>query len=200
LSERQLCWRVKPNKPVYNPLMRYRRTFAPGGAFFFTVVTFAREKILAQEPAILLLRQAFRSVMVLHAFKIEAAVILPDHLHMVWRLPEDDGDYPTRWRLIKSYFTHHWERRDDLAASASRQSKGERTVLQRRYWEHMIRDEVDWKRHVDYIHYNPVKHGLVERVVDWLWSSFHRYVRMGYYAREWGEGVGVEMSGMRCGE
>ena len=103
--------------------MQYRRTFAPGSAFFFTVVTFARKKILAQEPALLILRQAFRSVMIRHPFKIEAAVVLPDHLHMIWRLPKDDGDYPTRWRLIKSYFTRHWEGREDIPTTVSRKNK-----------------------------------------------------------------------------
>ena len=115
--------------------MKYRRSFAPGGIFFFTVVSFQRRKILAQEPAINLLRQAFRSVMARYPFKIEAAVILPDHLHMIWRLPQDDSDYPIRWR---------WEGRDDFSASVSRTSKRERSVWQRRYWEHRVRDEEDW--------------------------------------------------------
>ena len=173
--------------------MQYRRTFAPGGAFFFTVVTFERKKILAQEPALLILRQAFRSVMIRHPFKIEAAVVLPDHLHMIWRLPKDDGDYPTRWRLIKSYFTRHWEGREDIPTTVSRKNKGERSVWQRRYWEHMIRDEVDWKRHVEYIHYNPVKHGLARSPGEWRYSSFGRFVKLGLYAEDWGGLVGALM-------
>ena len=132
--------------------MKYRRSFAQGGVFFFTVVTYPRRKILAQETAIDLLCQAFRSVMVRYPFKIEAAVIFPDHLHMVWSLPENDSDYPVRWRLVKSYFSHRWDRGVDLRATASRRSKRERSVWQRRYWEHLIRDEEDWKQHVDYIH------------------------------------------------
>ena len=96
--------------------MKYRRSFAPGGIFFFTVVTFQHRKFLAQAPAIDLLRQAFRAVMARYPFKIEAAVILPDHLHMIWRLPEDDSDYPVRWRLVKSYFTHRWEGSDDFTS------------------------------------------------------------------------------------
>ena len=171
--------------------MQYRRTISPGSAFFFTVVTFERRRLFAQEPAVCLLRQAFRSVIIRHPCKIEAAVILPDHLHMIWRMPEDDSEYPTRWRLIKSYFTHHWEGRDDDPIPASRQRKGERSVWQRCYWEHMIRDEEDWRRHVDYIHYNPVKHGLARSAREWDYSSFGRSVKMGLYAEDWGGSEGV---------
>ena len=174
--------------------MKYRRSFAPGGIFFFTVVTFQRRKILAQAPAIDLLRQAFRAVMVRYPFKIEAVVIFPDHLHMIWSLPEDDSDYPVRWRLVKSYFSHRWDRRDDFHTSVSRTSKRERSLWQRRYWEHLIRDEEDWRTHVDYIHYNPVKHGLAQSPGEWPYSSFHRFVRQGMYDQNWagGRGIGVD--------
>lgn len=111
----------------------YRRSRVQGGVYFFTVATFERVKIFAQEPTIRLLRRAFWSVIIRHPFKIEAAVNLPDHLHMLWRMPEDDSNYPTRWRLIKSYFTHYWEGRDDYPVPASRQRKGKRSVWQRRH-------------------------------------------------------------------
>jgi putative transposase len=165
--------------------MPYRRSFAPGGAFFFTVVTFRRRPYLAEQPAVDLLRQALRTVMQRHPFKIEAAVILPDHLHMIWRLPEGDSDYPTRWRLVKSYFSHRWEDQQDGLSTASRQSKSECAVWQRRYWEHFIRDDADLERHVEYIHYNPVKHGLAKSPGEWQYSSFRWYVKAGLYAWDW---------------
>jgi putative transposase len=168
--------------------MQYRRIYAPGGTFFFTLVTYERKQIFRQEPAVNLLRNAFRYIMQKHPFTIEAAVVLPDHLHMIWRLPENDSDYPTRWRLIKSHFTHHWEDGRNIPTTASRQSKGERAVWQRRYWEHLIRDDQDWQQHVDYIHYNPVKHGLVCAPVEWKYSSFHTFVKQGLYSPDWGSG------------
>jgi putative transposase len=171
--------------------MKYRRSIAPGGIFFFTVVTFQRRKFLAQEPAIDLLRQAFRSSLVRCPFKFEAAVILPNHLHMIWRLPDNDRDYPVRWRLVKSYFTHRWECSDDFTTSVSRRSKRERSVWQRRYWEHLIRDEEDWRRHVDYFHYNPVKHGLAKTPGEWPHTSFHRFVMQGMYDQNWAGGRGI---------
>lgn len=180
--------------------MRYRRITAPGGTFFFTQVTFERRKIFADEQAVALLRQAFRSVILKHPFEIEAAVVLPDHLHMLWRLPQGDSDYSTRWRLIKSYFTHHWGGARDIPNTGSRRSKAEQAVWQRRFWEHLIRDERDWKRHVEYIHFNPVKHGLVRAPVEWKYSSFLTFVKEGLYTPDWGAGespkidleVGVE--------
>ncbi len=129
--------------------------------------------------------------MVRYPFKIEAVVILPDHLHMIWSLPEDDSDYPVRWRLVKSYFSHRWEGRDDFSASVSRRSKRECSLWQRRYWEHLIRDEQDWRRHVDTIHDNPVKHGLAKTPGEWPHTSFHRFVRQGMYDQNWAGGRGI---------
>jgi len=168
--------------------MQYRRITAPGGTFFFTLVTFERRKIFVDDLAVDLLRQAFRSVLMKHPFKIEAAVVLPDHLHMLWSLPEGDSDYSTRWRLIKSTFTHHWGSAKDIPNTASRQIKGEQAVWQRRFWEHLIRDDLDWQRHVEYIHYNPVKHGLVRAPVEWRHSSFHTFVKQALYSPDWGAG------------
>jgi putative transposase len=123
-----------------------------------------------------------------HPFKIEAIVILPDHLHCLWTLPPGDEDFSTRWRLIKSYFSHRCTESDQGFVSASRRRKQEKAVWQRRFWEHQIRDEIDFARHVEYIHYNPVKHGLVKAPLDWAYSSFGRYVRTGYYPADWGAG------------
>ena len=155
--------------------MRYRRAYIPGGCFFFTVVTADRHPIFQDSTTIGHLRWAFRNVHKRHPFRIDAIVILPDHLHAVWTLPDGDADFPRRWRLIKSALT----RRLTLPGT-------NRTPWQKRYWEHVIRDERDYQRHIDYIHYNPVRHGFVKRPVDWPWSSFHRYVARGALDREWG--------------
>jgi len=168
--------------------MQYRRIYAPGGTFFFTLVTHERRRVFIDDQTVSLLRDAFRSVLQNHPFTIEAAVVLPDHLNMIWRIPENDSDYATRWRLIKSHFTHHWEESRDNPTNAYRQLKGERAVWQRRYWEHLIRDDRDWQRHVEYIHYNPVKHGIVRAPLDWKVSSFHIFVKQGLYSPEWGSG------------
>ena len=163
-------------------MARYRRNFVPGGSYFFTA-NLAERKLRLLTEHVGALRAAFRDVRTLHPFVIEAIVVLPDHLHAIWTLPERDRDYSTRWRLIKAAFSRslpHGER-----ISASRAAKGERGIWQRRYWEHTIRDERDFSRHMDYIHFNPVKHGFVRRVADWPHSSFHRMVRLGVYPEDW---------------
>jgi putative transposase len=126
-----------------------------------------------------LLRAVFRQVPARHPFTIEATVILPDHLHAIWTLPEQDADFALRWRLIKSAFSHGLMRGERI--STSRVSKGERGIWQRRYREHTLRDQDDFSRHLDYIHFNPVKHGYAPRVQDWPYSSFRRWVRLGAY-------------------
>ena len=169
-------------------MSRYRRWFVPGGTFFFTVVALGRRPVFTQRIARVALRQAFREVRGRHPFAVDAIVLLPDHLHAVWSLPAGDDRYSLRWRQIKSRFTQEFLRRggSELPGSASRQRRGERGVLQRRFFEHTVRDEADLKRCVDYVHINPLKHGLVTRVVDWPWSSFHRYVALGEYTADWG--------------
>ena len=164
----------------------YRRVYIPGGTFFFTVVTYNRGRFLCLPENIDLLRQAFRYVMTNHPFKIDAMVILPDHLHCIWTLPENDYDFSTRWRLIKSHFSRHQVTIKQVQVSASREQKKEKAVWQHRFWEHLIRDELDYQRHIEYIHYNPVKHGLVKRPIDWEYSSFRRYVTSGIYPPDWG--------------
>lgn len=160
----------------------YRRNFVPGGSFFFTL-NLAERRLKLLTDHIGALRAAFRQVRQRHPFEVDAIVVLPDHLHAVWSLPEDDADFATRWRLIKTVFSRALPKGERV--SASRIAKGERGIWQRRYWEHTIRDEADFARHVDYIHFNPVKHGIVARVVDWPYSSFHRYVRQGLLVADW---------------
>jgi putative transposase len=160
----------------------YRRNFVPGGSFFFTV-NLADRRLSLLTTHIDVLRAAFREIHLRHPFTIDAIVVLPDHLHTVWTLPEGDADFATRWRLIKSTFSRNTPPGERI--SASRAAKGERGIWQRRYWEHTIRDEEDFARHVDYVHINPVKHGLVTRVRDWRLSSFHRMVKLGVYPEAW---------------
>jgi len=166
--------------------MRYRRSRTEGGTYFFTVVTHNRRGFLCSSDNVALLRQAFRSVMPDYPFKIDAFVLLPEHLHCIWTLPEGDNDFSTRWRLIKSRFTCGCDPSLRGNANASRRRKGEQAVWQRRFWEHQIRDNNDLAQHVEYIHYNPVKHGLVNAPRDWGYSSFHRYIRQGIYDANWG--------------
>jgi len=160
----------------------YRRNFLAGGCFFFTVNLADRRSRLLTER-VDTLRDAFREIRRRHPFKIDAIVVLPDHLHTVWTLPEGDGNFATRWRLIKAAFSHTVETGESI--SQSRAAKGERGIWQRRYWEHTIQDDDDFARHVDYVHINPVKHRLVTRVRDWPYSSFHRMAELGLYPDDW---------------
>lgn len=153
--------------------MRYRRAYHAGGCYFFTVVTANRQPVLASPARIGLLRGAMRYVMKRHPFSIDAMVVLPDHLHCIWRLPDTDSDFSMRWRLIKTHF--------------SRNAGLNAPCWQRRFWEHLIRDDDDYAHHVDYIHYNPVKHGYVAQAGQWPHSSFMRYVTAGQYDADWGQ-------------
>ncbi|MEW6659560.1 MAG: transposase [Thermodesulfobacteriota bacterium] len=161
---------------------QYIRAFVPGGTFFFTVNLLNRRRKLLIEN-IDLLREVFQAARRRRPFTIEAIVILPDHLHCIWTLPSGDADFSRRWHDIKARFAAQISRGEKL--STRRMQKGERGIWQRRFWEHVIRDEVDFERHVDYIHYNPMKHGHVSRVADWPYSSFHRYVESGIYDLDW---------------
>ncbi|MGB5899899.1 MAG: transposase [Geitlerinemataceae cyanobacterium] len=166
--------------------MQYRRAKTPGATYFFTVVTHDRHRILHEPENVYLLRNAFRYVLQRHPFKIDAIVVLPDHLHTLWTLPEKDADFSTRWRLIKSYFSRQYRSPYQGKISKSRQYKGEKAVWQRRFWEHQIRDDRDFVNHLEYIHYNPVHHRLVTAPKDWQYSSFHRYVEAEVYDPMWG--------------
>ena len=165
--------------------MRYRRARDEGATYFFTLNLAERHRTLLTDH-VDMLRDVMRDVQRRHPFHIGALVILPDHLHAVWTLPRGDADYPTRWMTIKAAFSRRVAPGEQR--SASRASKGERGVWQRRYWEHLIRDEADHARHVDYIHYNPVKHGLARRAAEWPFSSIHRYIERGALPADWGGG------------
>jgi putative transposase len=164
---------------------QYTRSHVPGGTFFFTVALLERRHNLLIDR-IADLREVFRVVRSQRPFEIDAIVILPDHLHCLWTLPTDDPDYSTRWRLIKTRFGACVPPGERL--SARRRSKGERGIWQRRFWEHTIRDEADYAAHVDYIHYNPVKHGYVTRAADWPHSSIHRFMEDGRIPADWAAG------------
>jgi putative transposase len=162
----------------------YRREWTPGGTWFFTVNLLERRRndlLIAEFDR---LRNCVALERSRRPFSVVAWVVLPDHMHWIWQLPEDDADFATRWRRIKTDFSLSFpkiERR-----SMVRVARGERGIWQRLYWEHLIKDGDDLRHHVKYIHYNPVKHGYVTKAVDWPYSSFHRYVRSGVYASDWG--------------
>ena len=163
------------------PMVLYRRNRIEGGTYFFTVTLSDRRSRLLVEHAIQL-REAFQSTRRERPYKIDAIAVLPDHLHVVMTLPADDSDFAGRWRRIKGHFSSALL---DAGVDLPRRSNGELALWQRRYWEHTVRDESDYARHVDYIHFNPVKHGHVRRVGDWPYSSFHRYVRAGLLPDDW---------------
>jgi len=173
-------------------MTNYRRNFVPGGSYFFTV-NLAERRLRLLTEHVNLLRAAFRYARARHPFAVEAIVVLPDHLHALWSLPEGDADFALRWRLIKSAFSRGLPPGERI--SRSRSNKGERGIWQRRYWEHTLRDEDDFARHVDYIHFNPVKHSHARRVRDWPYSSFHRMVRLGLYPADWTGDGGDEEDG-----
>ena len=174
---------------------RYRRLWQPGGCYFFTVTLLQRGRNDLLIRHVDILREAVRRVRQRHPFAIHGWVVLPDHLHCLIELPPGDADYAKRWFLIKSCFSRGVPRLEPRPGC--RLSRGERGIWQRRYWEHLIRDECDYRAHLDYIHINPLKHGLVERVSDWPYSTFHRFVTRGVYAEDWADdsrasGLGYE--------
>lgn len=142
-----------------------------------------RSRLLTEHVAAL--REAFRKTRERRPFTVDAIVVLPDHLHALWTLPPDDDDFATRWQTIKTHFTQALHAR---GLPVPRHRNGDPAIWQRRYWEHVIRDDGDRQRHLDYIHFNPVRHGHVRRVVDWPYSSFHRWVRQGVLTADWGGG------------
>jgi putative transposase len=167
-------------------MSRYRRAKA-ASTFFFTVVSYQRRPILCDVMLRTALHRAIDNVRSQRPFKIDAWVLLPDHLHCIWTMPDGDADFSTRWRLIKRWVAiscrHAY--RDDYPASRSRRTHSDSTIWQRRFWEHQIRNEDDFERHADYIHFNPVRHGYVDRVIDWPYSTFHRHVGAGIYPHDW---------------
>jgi putative transposase len=173
-------------------MRRYVRDFTPGATYFFTLTLQDRSaRLLVDHVA--QLRACMAEVKARHPFRIDAMVVLPEHLHALWTLPTDDADFSVRWMLLKQSFTRrlHAEGALDAAAQAGRGERGERKLWQRRFWEHRIRDAEDHARHVDYIHFNPVKHGWVLRARDWPYSSFHSHVRAGTLQEDWGISAGI---------
>jgi putative transposase len=168
--------------------MRYRRLRIPGGTYIFTVVTFNRMPIFENDEAVEILMGSFDSVATDHPFQMLGYVVMPEHLHCIWELPDEDHDFSMRWSLIKSRFTRQYGKRFQIAAtSSSRTRKRERSVWQRRFWEHYIQDDEELNRCLDYVHLNPVYHGFVEHPIEWKHSSFGDYVRSGAYPSSWGD-------------
>jgi len=163
--------------------MRYRRADVKGGTYFFTVNLAERKRTLLIDH-VDILRDAFRTVKKRHHFHVDAMVIMPDHLHAMWTLPSDDNDFAMRWMLIKSGFSRRITKGE--RCPVSRKLKGERGIWQRRYWEHLIKNDRDYNNHVDYIHFNPVKHGYVSQASDWPYSSIRRYINNGMMKKDWG--------------
>lgn len=168
-------------------MSRYRRADIPGATYFFTVVTYRRRPILCDDLVRTALRTAIKTVQSRHPFTVDAWVLLPDHLHCMWTLPPDDNNYPMRWGLIKRMVSlacaAQYHRADWMTVSKTKHR--ESTFWQRRYWEHCTTTESDYSHHRDYIAVNPVKHGLVTRVRDWPYSTFHRDVALGIYPLDW---------------
>ena len=163
--------------------MQYRRNYVAGGTYFFTVNLQDRSKATLINY-IDCLRDSVRQIKQSHPFRIDAWVILPDHMHAMWTLPHNDSNYSYRWREIKKHFAKSLP--ENEFRSSVNHRRGERGIWQRRFWEHTIRDERDYRHHFDYIHINPLKHSLVKRVRDWPYSSFHRAVKQGIYDIQWG--------------
>jgi putative transposase len=176
-------------------MSHYRRNRVEGGCYFFTVNLHDRrsDALVVEIEA---RRTAVRAARARHPFHIDAWVVLPDHMHCLWTLPPDDFDFPARWQMIKAMFSHAVGRTEGRRASLVR--KRESGIWQRRYWEHTVRDEQDYGAHMDYIHFNPVKHGLAAHAADWPFSSLARCVRLGMYASDWAmRGAGLGDTGER---
>ncbi len=179
-------------------MTQYRRRRFKGGYYFFTVVTYRRQRFLTDEFCRICLRENMNIIRDKRPFDVVAICLLPDHLHCIWRLPDGDNDYSTRWRLIKKGFTRQYlaHARCEADRSDSRIHKGERGVWQRRFWEHQLRDEHDLQNHVNYTHYNPVRHGCAKKVEEWLWSSYHEYKHKDHYnSPDWGATAGLILPG-----
>ncbi|HEY2926985.1 REP-associated tyrosine transposase [Piscinibacter sp.] len=171
--------------------MRYRRADVAGATYFFTLNAADRSRSTLTDH-VDALRESFRVVRSRHPFDIDAVVVLPDHLHLLMTLPQGDADFATRIMLIKQRFSRQVPKGERIGSS--RVARGERGVWQRRYWEHLIRDEDDLRTHVEYIHFNPVKHGYARRASDWPHSSIHRYIERGQIDPGWG--LAVESAGL----
>ena len=169
----------------------YRRVRGPYKTYFFTVVTNNRQQIFCEPESRLMLREALNKVRTLYPFRIDAWVLLPEHIHCIWTLPDNDYDFSKRWGIVKREFTVRYRsvRHDAMNKrkdAGSRAKRHESLLWQRRFWEHAIRDQNDFNNHCDYIHYNPVKHSLAGRPLEWPYSTFQRFVEAGVYPPDWG--------------
>jgi putative transposase len=166
----------------------YRRIRVKGGSYFFTVVTFGRRPFLIDHHVRTALRKGIQEVRQSLPFSVEARVMLPDHLHAIWTLPKNDDTFGSRWAVIKRTVSRQcgYLAGNDGPINESPAKRSESGIWQRRFWDHLIRDDLDFQRHLDYLHWNPVKHGYVRRVIDWPYSTFHRFVNQGLYTPDWG--------------
>jgi putative transposase len=171
----------------------YHRAYSNGGIYFFTVVTYERYPIFMQESAIQLLESCFEKEKQVYPFVTNAMVILPDHIHTIWTLPDDDCDFSIRWQQIKGNFSKLYNGNHATNKTESMARRREKGIWQRRFWEHAIRNQKDYNKHCDYIHYNPVKHGLVESPSLWKHSSFNIFVKNGFYNCDWGKTVNISL-------
>ena len=172
-----------------------------GGTYFFTVNTYRRQTFLTDVDVRSALREAIGTLRLTHPSVIEAWVLLPDHMQALWTLPPGDEDFSYRWRVIKRMVTQRCQTRLNRLEwmNARRRKRNQSTLWQHRFWEHLIRDEADFNRHIDYIHWNPVKHGYVAQVSHWPYSSFHRYVKQGCLPPTWGINI-ASLNGADFGE
>jgi putative transposase len=172
-------------------MSNYLRDKTPGGMYFFTLVTYNRQPIFLIERNIRLFKKSLSEVKMTKSFKIVALVILPDHIHMILALPENDYDYSKRISLIKKSFGKDYGKYSpkSIALPKSAIKRNERGIWQRRFWEHKIRDDRDYLAHINYIHLNPVKHGLVDDIANWKWSTYFTFLKSGFYEKNWGKEV-----------
>jgi REP-associated tyrosine transposase len=179
-------------------MSHYRRWYQPGGTSFFTAVTYDRFSLFDDPAARTLLGQVMREVNEESPFETVAIVLLPDHLHAIWTLPAGDADFSSRRKKIKAEFTQRWVAAGgkEMPVTASQARRGNRGIWQRRFIEHLLRDEEDLERHCDYIHYNPVRHGRVSQPWDWPFSSFQRFVALGHYEWDWGRSEPDSIGGL----
>jgi len=170
-------------------MSNYKRVCLPNHSYFFTVVTANRQPLFSKDKNVQLLKSAFRDVQSRKPFKTEAICVLPEHLHCIWTML-DDCNYSIRWQVVKTYFSRQYRFHNPELKRIQ--------IWQPRYWEHTIHDQDDFDKHVDYIHYNPVKHGLVNAVGDWPYSTYRKFLSRGYYDDGWGSNEPVSIAGMQC--
>jgi len=181
-------------------MSNYIRAKIKGGTYFFTLITFNRRPLFNEELARICLRSSFKETREKYPFKIDAICLLPDHLHCIWTLPKHDENFSIRWSMIKGRFSIQYLKKGgiDGKRNKSRSKKGEAALWQRRFWEHCIRDNEDMNKHIDYIHYNPVKHRYVKKPFDWEWTSFHKYLKINKYSPEWGTNEPKTIQNFNC--